>query len=1819
MGVFVAHYLLKITIQSIAKTLNAPKPNQNPNMKKSVLRIPEKHFKDLADGNNTPSPPDSPPKNHPDSELATLFDYLGIDDETTHPVPTMISCPINVQSGRARTRKHKSKKGKRKLPFSNLWKITSKPPAIPKQSALQTRAPTHRGPPSENSDADHYLGPDYEPQLDIRGHLRDSIAISLGQNVNHIMRTHVGPIGLGLARTLVTINLMAQAETWPSAAQTLFLYISGITPHEDVKRIVSFVFKVIGVAFTFQDDIQVPGKSDTGDLAMSWLTMFRNARKDWGNVKSHPLFTNFSKLFAIMTYTGVLNLTKGEWSEEFAMALFPEAQSIIKTRITSWNAMADVAEYIAESLYRFSVSGNLMDAFGDTDNPGLPQQLATIQQEFDLFRLGNLVRTTGKENHVFQLEVTLMIRRLRRILDTCSSPTWTHMYTTWYLKLENYAAEIRTILSTIQTRAQPYSIYLDGLPGQGKSHLTTLLGKYILLTLNGDYTPNDVYTRVCSDAYWSDMKSSKKQVHFDDMGSAIDPTQLSRQMNEYLCAVGVSKYAPPMSDTADKGKVQCNPDLVTANGNGIFPGLASVARNPEAFARRVNVVGHVVAKPQFCKADLQGNLVLNSEIIAKARADGVFGGSEIEEVVDIYLFDLVFMPGTSTLKKIPMEVNGNHKVTTKQFLEFTASEARSFVSSQKTSLLHAQTVVPNTEICGLCDSGSFASLCSCPKPPIQATGSRFTRDKCADSPIFHCPRTKANDAKRSKVKRKPPLTQEMIDEYMFSEETPDEIPAIYKKNFTPYVEEALFSKFIIPEEAKLHGQTGVTAEHNIHDLVAVVEANRYFKTVFPWIPHIELPHCAFVNKMYSYCAPKKRLDITRAFKQNLTMWTCSVMTCAFGFGAAMPFGVALSVASVFQLAGVTFLTNLHRHMHDRAIRGGEMLYIMGNWKAYDMMPVMGYCAAIIAVCQSLKMLKNPKITEILEPQSISMDAKPEVPPTGSEIPASLIDDPKFRASAPENVWSTQSIEPGVKARDHLGRVSYSTASEDLEPLVKNNIYRGNVYHGERHIGTIQGVVIDNSCFVVASHYLDAFDRVIAHDPDPLKVIQAKLMSASGKHRFEANLQHRDGFRIKNKDLAILHIPSFGSRSRLAKHLPISDGNVPTSGVRLAIDSDNKFSRTPMATTGVENVSVSAALSYKGVHYRGGTEHHAGLCGAPLIQVSKSGAHIVGFHTAGSVTDPYAAIACCLTQGEFQLALAHFSSSDPTYVPPHNEGGINLVAEHGKVRDAPPHSKSPLGYIGESHFELRGVTDSLATANTAFQRSPLSPLMQEICGSDGGSYYFAHFRPRWFGPQKTAQAMAKPGGAFPTSILKQASNDYVLPLLDRLKGSHAAPTGPLTDFQIVNGSGKKYEEPLNRNTSVGFPFAGKKHEHMSKLPPEDIPPEHSGDAWKYSDDVMDHFHEVDACLRARQRVHFLTKAVCKDEVHTKPEKCRIIYVGSTGMTMIGRKYFLPLGRFLQYNTTQSECCVGLNCFGPEAEAIYQHMKKFGADRIIAGDFSKYDAKLPSSVIRASLNVLITLAKNCPGYSPDDIAAMETFLLEMTNATIDYFGDVFDLTSGVGISGHTLTAFLNGIGNSLLLRCVYFTVRPASCTRTFQENVALLTYGDDNEGSVSPECDYFDMKVISRVLATRGITYTTPNKQNIDSPFFPFEEADFLKRNFTRDHELGVHVGALDPVSIFKPLHMINFNPDAFSTPEMMGAHLMNSALDEFFNHGRAAYDRRQQEFLQVFERLGIDPFGNVLVDFDTKLGNWHIKYGEQLAVLKNHSSQTVTVAVTSTPP
>jgi hypothetical protein len=291
-----------------------------------------------------------------------------------------------------------------------------------------------------------------------------------------------------------------------------------------------------------------------------------------------------------------------------------------------------------------------------------------------------------------------------------------------------------------------------------------------------------------------------------------------------------------------------------------------------------------------------------------------------------------------------------------------------------------------------------------------------------------------------------------------------------------------------------------------------------------------------------------------------------------------------------------------------------------------------------------------------------------------------------------------------------------------------------------------------------------------------------------------------------------------------------------------------------------------------------------------------------------------------------------------------------------------------------------------------------------------------------------------------------------------------------------------------------------------------------------------------------------------------------------------------------------------------------MRKFGSDRVIAGDFSKYDAKLPASIIRAALNVLIELAKNCPGYSPEDIVAMQTFALEMTNATIDYFGDVFDLTSGVGISGHTLTAFLNGIGNSLLLRCVFFTMRPPENVETFQDNVALLTYGDDNKGSVKPECDFFDMQVISRVLATRGIIYTTPNKKTIDSPIYPDEDADFLKRNFTGEHELGIHVGALDPVSIFKPLHMMNFNPDAFSTPEVMSAHLMNSALDEFFNHGRAAYDRRQIEFLEVFERIGIQPFGNVLVDFDTKLANWHIKYGEQLAVLRNHSSQIATPPV-----
>lgn len=92
------------------------------------------------------------------------------------------------------------------------------------------------------------------------------------------------------------------------------------------------------------------------------------------------------------------------------------------------------------------------------------------------------------------------------------------------------------------------------------------------------------------------------------------------------------------------------------------------------------------------------------------------------------------------------------------------------------------------------------------------------------------------------------------------------------------------------------------------------------------------------------------------------------------------------------------------------------------------------------------------------------------------------------------------------------------------------------------------------------------------------------------------------------------------------------------------------------------------------------------------------------------------------------------------------------------------------------------------------------------------------------------------------------------------------------------------------------------------------------------------------------------------------------------------------------------------------------------------------------------------------------------------------------------------------------------------------------------------------------------------------------------------EIGVHVGALIDKSCCKMLHCYLRDKSSPLTEEHACAQNVDTALREWFNHGRDVYEKRRGQMQEVARRGGITHLCTQLnVNFDMKVDEWKVKY------------------------
>jgi hypothetical protein len=241
---------------------------------------------------------------------------------------------------------------------------------------------------------------------------------------------------------------------------------------------------------------------------------------------------------------------------------------------------------------------------------------------------------------------------------------------------------------------------------------------------------------------------------------------------------------------------------------------------------------------------------------------------------------------------------------------------------------------------------------------------------------------------------------------------------------------------------------------------------------------------------------------------------------------------------------------------------------------------------------------------------------------------------------------------------------------------------------------------------------------------------------------------------------------------------------------------------------------------------------------------------------------------------------------------------------------------------------------------------------------------------------------------------------------------------------------------------------------------------------------------------------------------------------------------------------------------------------GEDRIIAGDYGKFDKRMAAPFILSAFNILIRLAKEA-GWNDNDLLILKCISFDTAFPNIDFNGDLIEIQGNP--SGHPLTVIINCLVNSLYMRYAYSIISGKELD-TFKRNVNLATYGDDNIMCVSQDCPNFTHTRITVAMKLIGVEYTMADKEAESIPYINIKDSSFLKRSFRYDSDIGTIVAPLEESSIHKML--TSYLDNGVLAPEAHSICVIETALREYFFYGKEKFLDRREYFIKLIERANL---------------------------------------------
>lgn len=677
-------------------------------------------------------------------------------------------------------------------------------------------------------------------------------------------------------------------------------------------------------------------------------------------------------------------------------------------------------------------------------------------------------------------------------------------------------------------------------------------------------------------------------------------------------------------------------------------------------------------------------------------------------------------------------------------------------------------------------------------------------------------------------------------------------------------------------------------------------------------------------------------------------------------------------------------------------------------------------------------------------------------------------------------------------------------------------------------------------------------------------------------------------RVPNHDLVIFPIHGTGIVRDLVPYFIKNgyDGEVRLISRSVTGDRLDRMGRTcghsmkKYLRSGVEMNWTCASYRIADIPFK------AGDCMTVSVAHSSS-PHIVAVHLLGNTQDPYCGIGATLHYEELRSALQNVDFSFVTQ-------GTAPVApcyygvDIGLTDSIKRHS--PVNFITSDNITVLGSVKGGTTPTSHVSPSLAVPYLKPIFGdSKWGKPKFKSADGKTWQPWFThLEQVAHCCISVPHQDLRRALKDYlqdIIPIFSKYRKNHIA----LTDDETINGvPGSRFLTGLNMSTSCGFPMGGKKTKYATQT----FVDGHL--KYTFTDErIWERWYQMADEIRNNQIPVTIFKATLKDEpTKLDKDKVRVFQAADIAFSLGVRKYFMPLIKTICLHPLLTECAVGINPFSLEWEELHDHVSSFGCDTIVAGDYKGWDMSLPAVLVQCGMEVLLTIARECGDYTPDDLCIMKGIanilyspLINLDGTLIQYHGTV--------PSGHNLTSVLNSICNSLILRCAFYS-KPSRLDLDFRQYIKNITYGDDFMAGTDSTVAFTLVEYHDYLQENVGMVVTMPDKSSTIRPYMSLHEIDFLKRKSTWLPYLNTHIGVLDINSIHKSLYttMCTNPPDRNN----VFCAVLQSAMHELFYHGEDTYNK----YIDIFKHICTEEkiaSGDIFLSFTTRVENWHVTYAK----------------------